>query len=263
MSKPILLAVGFLLLGFATGIGAGLYMGSASPVSGTTEKSTAGSSSGFFSSPEAQNQVEANTLLSNRIIELEKELAAQKEDQKASLADRIAFFKKFHERITMQAFDGNLKMTPEMAELLGLSVQEQQAIEQHMAEVKSEMDRLEESKMALVKQVANGITLEVPANTDGLAIKARLNGLLAGDIGDDRAQFLMDSGGYGTNGAFFGFDEQKRDIEITWADQNGSQTYTVKDISFGPNNTPQSWTTSSSTSLSPQYQKYLQTDSTP
>ena len=73
MSKPILLAVGFLLLGFVAGISAGLYMGGDFDcLRHIRKKYRDGLSSGFFSSPEAQNQVEANTQLSNRIIELEK-----------------------------------------------------------------------------------------------------------------------------------------------------------------------------------------------
>jgi hypothetical protein len=258
MSKQMLIFLGLLLLVFGSGIALGLFMAGAPPVSDASEKSTSGSSSGFFSSPEAQDQVQANTLLSDRIRELEKELADQKADQKTVLEDRLAFFEKYHEQIRLQAFDNNLKVTPEMAEILGLSKEEQQAIEQHLAEIKSEMDKLEDADTVLAKQTADGVTYDIPADPQGKALEDKLNSLMSAGIGDERAKLFMDSGGYDFyGGPFSDFAAQKREIEIKWTQQNGSPLYTIKESA--PNG---SWSTSG-TDLPTQYQKYLPTDSPP
>ena len=251
MSKPILLAVGFLLLGFVTGIGAGLYMGGASAVSGTTEKSTTGSSSGFFSSPEAQNQVEANTQLSNRIIELEKELADEQKTQNTILADRLAFYEKYHQQLSIQPFDQNMKITPEMAEWLGLSKEEKQAAEQHLAEVKAELEKVEDADTTLTKQTDNSVSYDIAADKQGDALKGKLNGLLSADIGDDKAKVFMDGSQWAYSSQFSGFLEDKRQVEISWTtQQNGTPTYTAK-VSTSNGAT---WSTSGS-SLQPEFQK--------
>ena len=263
MSRQMLVYVGLLLLGFVFGISLGLYAGGGVSASGPSVKSADSSSSETSSSPEASGQVQANTLLSDRIRELEKQLAEQKKVKDSAVADRIAFFNKNHDSIRLSAFDNNLKMTPEMAELLGLSKDEQQEIEQHLAEAKSEMDKLEDADTVLVKHAADSATLEVSANPQGKAIKDKLTGSLSADIGDDRATFLMGyTGNSSSDGTFSGFAEQKKEIEITWAQQNGSLLYTIKNDYFGPNGGTGSMT-SGFTSLPPQYQKFLQGDSTP
>jgi len=262
MSRQLLIPVGCLFLGLVSGIGFGLFMGSApSPVE-APEKSTTLSSSAGASGMAAQNENQADSLLNIRIRDLEEELSDEKKNRDAVIhADQLTFFKKYHDRMILQAFDGNLKVTPEMADILGLSKEEQQVLEQHLAETKTEMDKLEETKIVLVKQAADSVTLEVPVAPEGKALKDKLNSLVSGDIGEDRAELLMNSGGYAFNGPFSGFAEQKREIKIKWADQNGSPLYTIKDSSIGPNGP--SWTTSSSTSLPPQYERFLQIEPGP
>jgi len=263
MSKPILMAVGFLLLGFVTGISAGLYMASASTGSGKAEKSTTGSSSGFFSSPEAKNQVEANTRLSNRIIELEKELAEQSQDRQTILADRMAFFKKYRKQIRVQPFDESLNVTPEMVELLGLSKEQQQTIEQHLAQVKVEMDKLEDGDTTVTKQTANSIALTISADPNGKPIKDELTGLLTADMGEAQADLFMNSDESSFARQFSGFADSKKEIELTWTQQNGLPFYTVKTSNFTPEGKPGGGTTLMSNGLPPEYQKYMPTDSAP
>jgi hypothetical protein len=262
MSKQMLIFLGLLLLVFGSGVAVGLFMDGTPAASDASKKSAGSSSSAFFSSQEAQDQVEANTLLSSRIRELEKDLADQKKDQQADFAGRMAFFKKYHKEIRVQAFDDTLKVTPEMAEILGLSKEEQQAIEQHLAETKAAMDKLEDANTTLVKQTANGVTYDIPADPQGKALEDKLNSLVSAGIGNDRAELFMDSGGYDYyGGPFSGFAAQKKEIEIIWTQQNGSPDgsplYTVKESSANG-----AWSTSG-TDLPTQYQKYLPTNSAP
>jgi hypothetical protein len=161
----------------------------------------------------------------------------------------------------VQAFDGSLKVTPEMAAILGLSKEEQQAIEQHLAEIKTEMDKLEDADTVLAKQTANGVTYDIPADPQGKAIKDKLNDLLSADIGNDRAEFFMDSVGYAYNGTFSDFGEQKREVEITWTTQNGNPIYTTKVSALGPDGNS-TWSTSGN-AVQPEFEKYLPTSSTP
>ena len=265
MSKPTLIIAGLLLLAFGSGLGCGLYFGSASSDSTASTRTSGSSSSGFFSNPEAQTQVQANTLLSDRIRELEKELAEQKKNQDEALvsAGRIAFFKKYHDKIRISAFDGGFLVTPEMADILGLSKEEQQSISKHLAEIQDEMIKLNETNTTLVKQTANGATYEVPVDPEGKALKDQLSGLLSSDIGPDRADFFMNFGDFSQYSSFDNFAQSKKDIEITWAQQNGSLLYTIKNDYFGPNGVPSGSMSTTTTSLPPPYQKLLQGDSAP
>jgi hypothetical protein len=263
MSKPTLIIAGLLLLAFGSGLGCGLFFGSASSDSTASTRTSGSSSSGFFSSSEAQNQVQANTLLSDRIRELEKELAEQKKGQDFALADRLAFFKKYRAQFILMGpfgFGGDLKLSPALAELLGLSKEEQEVVEQHLAETKSEMNALEKSKAVVVKQSENSVTFEIPAAPEGADIKAKLDGLLSGDIGDDRADLLESYFQYNT---FGGFTEQKRRIEISWTEQNGNPEYTYQDNFLGPNGKPMNGSGGGGTLLSPEYQMLLQSQPAP
>ena len=260
--------LGFLLLGLISGLGIGLYLSGASPSAfgaPAPQAASASASPGPFSSPEAQNQVEANTLLSNRILELEKELAERKKDQDEALvaAGRIAFFKKYHDKVRISAFDGGFRVTPEMAEILGLTKEEQQAISKHLAEIQDEMIKMNDANTTLVKQTPNGATYEVPVDPQGKALKDQLSGLLSSDIGPDRAEFFMNFGEFSQYSSFDNFAQSKKDIEITWAQQNGNLLYTIQNVYYGINGVPAGSMTTSSTSLPPQFQKLLQGDSAP
>jgi hypothetical protein len=265
MSKHTLLALGCLLVGFVFGISLGLFMGGGVSASDPSIKSANGSSYDSSSSLDAQTQVQANTLLSDRIRELEKELAEQKKNQDEALvsAGRIAFFKKYHDKIRISAFDGGFLVTPEMADILGLSKQEQELISKHLADIQVEMIKLNDANTTLVKQTANGATYEVPVDPQGKALKDQLSGLLSSDIGPDRADFFMNFGDFSQYSSFDNFAQSKKDIEITWAQQNGSLLYTIKNDYFGPNGVPSGSMSTTTTSLPPTYQKLLQGDSAP
>jgi hypothetical protein len=264
MSKPMLISLGVLLVVFGSGVALGLFMAGAPATSDASEKSAGSSSSVFFSSPEAQDQVQANTLLSDRIRELEKELSEQKENSKAIQADRLAFLKKYHDQIRVQAFGGNpIKITPEMAEILGLTKDEQQTIEQHLTEAAKEMERLQDANKVLTMQTANSITIETPVDAEGKAIETTLNDTLASDIGADRADFLMNSAGSYYSDPFSGFAQQKIEMEISWTEQNGAPLYTWKETGFNSNGMASGWSSSTGSSVPQQYQRFLQGDSAP
>ena len=264
MSRQMLVSLGILILTFVSGVAVGLFLGGGtSSTSDISEKATGASSSGSSFSAEGEERIESNSLLSNRIRELEKDLAEQKKAQQTVLADRLAFFKKYRSNFILVGpfgFGGNPKLSAALVELLGLSKEEQQAVEQHLAEAKSEMDALEKSKAVLVKQSANSATFEIPAAPEGADIKAQMDGLLSADIGDDRADLLKS---YFQNSDFGDFAEQKRQIEISWTEQNGSPLYTTKDSYFGPDGNVNTSSGSTGNSLPPEYQKYLSTNSAP
>jgi regulatory protein YycI of two-component signal transduction system YycFG len=179
------------------------------------------------------------------------------------LADRLAFFKKYHGQFYMSTLDGNLKVTPEMAELLGLSKDEQQAVEQHLAEIKSEMDKLEDDNTVLAKQTANSASFETAADPQGKTIKAQLDSLLSSDISDERAEVLTSYIYDGSSNTFSGFAERKREIEISWTVQNSKPLYTYKESYLGPDGNVNNSSGSSGDSLPSQYQKLLQGNSAP
>jgi len=238
-------------------------MAAGSPVSDAREKSTAGSSSGFFSSPDAQNQVEGNTLLSNRIRELEKEIAEQKENQKATVSERMAFFKKYHDQLRLTALNGDTKLSDEMAEILGLSKEERDAVEHHLKDTSDAINKFIDSNQFVAKQDANGFTIETPANPQGKAIKDEMASSLGEEIGDDRAAFIMSYMDDSSSAPLDGFAQAKKDLEITWKDQNGKLVYTIKNQFYDPRGQGNSASWYDTPTLPPEDQKYVQADSTP
>jgi len=228
MSRQSLISLGFLFLAFACGIALGLVMGGASPASTASEKITGESSSTAFLGSEAQTRNQADSLLSARIRELNEELSEQKNDPNAILADRLAFFKKFPQ-LSLPSFDENLKVTPIMAEFLKLSLQEQKALEQHLAQMQGEIRKIEQAKITLVKQTDDSVTYEIPAFPEGKALKDQLNDLVAADIGDQRADVFLGESKWEFNELFFDFGEGKMDIQVTRTDQAGNSPYLLKE----------------------------------
>jgi hypothetical protein len=263
MSKPILLALGFLLLGFVTGIGAGLFMGGASPASDGSTKANESYSSGFFSSPEVQNQVQANTELCSRIRDLEKELAEQKQNQQTSLVERMAFFKKYHDQLRLTALNGDTRVSDEMAEILGLSKEERQTVEQRLKETSDAINKIDNANEFVAKQDANGFTIETPADPQGKAQKDALANSLSADLGSDRAAFLMSYMEDSSSAPFGGFAQAKKDLDITWANQDGKLLYTIKNQFYDPKGQGNSASWYTSPTLPAEYQKYVQTDPAP
>ncbi len=91
------------------------------------------SSSEYFASTAAADRVEANSLLSARIRELEKERDEHRSADAAAALDRIAFFRKFHDSIFIRNFDyspkdNSVKLTSEMEGILGLTKAEKEAV---------------------------------------------------------------------------------------------------------------------------------------
>ena len=258
----MLVSLGILLLTFGSGVASGLFLGGGtSSTSDDSEKTTGSSSSSFSSSAEAQERIEGNSLLSNRIRELEKDLAEQKKDQNSVLADRLAFFKKHDHELWFPAFqEGSLQITPAMAEFLGLSKQEQSAVEEHLREIQKEMEQLTDANTAVTKQTANGITYRIAADPKGKELKDQLTGYLSADIGDERAALFMDHGQFDSvSSPFSGFGQQKSEIDINWINQNGKPMYTYKE-SYGGGS---SWSDTPEPNLPMQLQKYLPPDSPP
>jgi len=229
MSRQMLVYVGLLLLGFVFGISLGLYAGGGVSASGPSVKNADSFLSETSSSPEASGQVQANTLLSDRIRELEKELAEQKNDPNAVLADRLALYKKFSNQLGLSSFGQDLKVTPVMAEFLKLTPQEKEALEQHLAQIHAEVDKIEQANIKLVKQEGDSVTYEIPAYPEGKAIEDQLNNLVTADIGDDRASVFLGQAKWEFNEMFSGFGAGKTDIQITRTDQNAGLSYMLKE----------------------------------
>jgi hypothetical protein len=256
MSKQTLAIVGVLAVTFASGLALGLMLKSEpGPADGAQEISSS-SSPGFFSDAQAQDREQANSLLSDRIRELEKQLADSKQDKQLALADRLAFFKKFHGQVSLQPFDQEMKVTPEMAALLDLSPEEKQAVEAHLEEMKSELGKLQDADTVLSKQTANSVSYDIAADKEGDTLKDKLHGFLVGDIGVDRAEVLMGGNSYAFSSELAGFMESKEQIEISWTQPGSPSTYTVRQNRF--DSTGVSTGSSSMTgSLQPEFQKYL------
>jgi len=255
MSRPWLLPSGCLLLAFGSGVALGLFIGGASAVSNGTDRTTGFSALESAPGVAMQEQVHGNTLLSSRIRELEQELADQKQDQHAILADRLAFFKKYHESIRLQAFDeGDLKITSQMADILGISTEERQAVEGHLKEIQKQMEQLDDANTVIAKQTADGITYDIPPDAKGAALKDKLKEMLTSDLGEERADLFEGYGSFDSyNSPFSDFAEHKQEIEIKWMNQNGKPMYTYKQSS----NNGSMWSDTPSPNVPTPLQKYL------
>ncbi len=197
MSKQTLIIVGVLAATFGAGIGAGFFLFSDPSHSDLAPKaSRTDSTSTLYSDAAAQDREQNNSLLSARIRELEKELTDPQQNRRATLADRLAFFKKYQKQIRLEPITQEMTVTPEMAALLDLTPEETKAIEQHLAETKAELDKLQDADTVLSKQTDTSVTYDIAADKQGSALKDKLQGLLTSDMGEDRADVFMNTDSY-------------------------------------------------------------------
>jgi len=252
--------VGFLFLAFISGIGLGLFLGdTSSPPSGTAFSSTKSASVSL-----QQDSSETKSSLEFRIQELEEKLAEQQKDQDALIMNnRIALFKKYPDKIICRALDNdkNLKVTPEMMDLLELSPRQQQAIEQHFKEIQDEMQKVEAPKVVLVKQSPDSVTYEIPAYPEGKEIKAKLKSLLFADIGEDKAEVLWNKSGWTLQTQLSNFGEGKTRITITRKNGDKNISYSLDENCFSPSGSVGNGDHEeygNTLALSPRYQRLLQ-----
>jgi hypothetical protein len=232
----MLAIIGAVLAAFVFGFAAGSFStGQTTSASASAGKNgdSLGESTGSASA--SADEVKGNTLLSSRIRELEKALAEQKTNQQSNLATRLAFFQKYHDQLRLSALRGNRELSPEMAELLGLSNEEKQRVDQLLAQTDDAISKLDNANQFIAKQDASGVTVETPADPQGKAIRDALTNSLNADIGDDRSNFLM-SYLPSTNSSepFNGFAQSKKDLIITWANKDGKLLYTIKTQFYDP-----------------------------
>ena len=197
MSKQMLVIVGVLAATFCAGIATGFFLASDPSRLNLIANNSARDPPLAFSPTRGAGPGENNTVLSSRIRELEKELADPQQKRRAALADRVAFFKKYGEQISIQPFSEGLEVTAEMKALLDLSPEEKQAVERHLAETKAELDKLQEADTVLSEQTDTSVAYDIAADTQGAALKDKLRSLLTSDIGEDRTSiFMKDSWSY-------------------------------------------------------------------
>ena len=217
MARPFLARLGMLLVIFGCGLGFGLYLGGMRAVPESKARTTTSLSSGPFTDQAAQDRVEANTVLSDRVRELEKELAKQQEDRAAAImADRLKLYKDGGPMfLFLRPFNDELKVSPSIVRFLNLTEAEQQALEEHLQQARDETRKLEQSKIQMTKQTGDSVSYEIPAYTDGAAIKEELKNRVIDDIGADRAEVFLASATSEFSNAFSNFGAEKLDITIT------------------------------------------------
>lgn len=249
--------MGSIVVAFGAGLGLGLFLGGGSLGSLDAGPAVGGTASTALPGHEVQEREQENSLLSDRIRELNRELAEAKQNPSTILADRLAFYKKYQHQISIQPFDEDLKVTPEMSDLLGLSKEEKQAVEQHLAEIRAELGKMEDADTTLTNQTDNSVSYEITADAQGAALKEKLTGLVAGDIGDEKAELFMGAGQWSFNSQFSDFLKDKRQIEISWKQQGNPETYTTSETTSSGT----SWSTTGA--IQPQFQKYLPGNANP
>jgi len=259
ISRLSLVSMLALLLTFGSGLVLGLFLGSDFSATDATGTGVAGTPSKLSSGSGAPSEGPADSELNARIHDLENELAEEKSNEDAQvLQDRFAFFKQPHEGIYLQTFDDKLKISPAMADVLGLTKEEVQAVEKHLQQTKGDVDSYESANLTLVKQSADSVTYEIPANPEGKEIQAQLDSMISVEIVTDRAGLITADIDKSPYSALSAFDENKRQIEIKWDNQH--QTYAILDSVLGPDGRVLSTSVKTTNSLPPRYEHLLQAD---
>jgi len=120
------------------------------------------------------------------------------------------------------------------------------------------LDKIEDADTVLSKQTDISVTYDISADKQGDALKDKLRGLLTNDIGEDRTDIFMSMGSYDYNTQLAGFLENKRQIAISWTEQNNQRTYTVQQNLYNADGSGAG--NSSMTGggmVQPEFQKYL------
>lgn len=171
----------------------------------------------------------------SRIKELEIELAKQKGEEKNLItSQRLAFSQKYQSQMYLRAYDDDLKVTPEMAEILNLSDQEQKIVNQLLAQTRAQVDKIVKANAVMVGRSSNSVSYKISPDPQGKNVEHAFVKLITDEIGSARADMLVSEIAKNSYGPLWGFGEQERDVKITWTGQKGDRVYSVEDRSSGP-----------------------------
>jgi len=216
-----------LLAAFVTGAAAGTYFtgaANASRSNGPVETKTSATSEG---GTDWSGRELAELGLKSHTADVERQLADMKAKQDSTiLSDRLAFYKKYN--LAPTSFSDDLKVTNEMAEFLKMSESERKLVDEHLAQIHTQIQSLEKQHLKLVTQTDNSVTYEIEPFPEGAALKDQLKQLVTGDLGADRGDlFINAAGGWEMNRGFAAFGVGKTGLQLTRTDQSGPPSYRI------------------------------------
>jgi hypothetical protein len=221
------------LMAFLSGMGFGLYFGgsfASSPVISVAASKVLPAVSPDVTPAEREA---ADTLAKIHAQDAEQQVEAEKRNRDAMiLADRLAFYKKYPDRMAPQAFGEDLKVTDIMADFLKMTDAERKSVSAHLAQIGSATKQYEQANLKLVKQDGDSVTYEIAPYPQGKELRDQLTNMIEGDIGADRADLFLGSSKWEFNESFSGFGEKKTQISIKRTDSSGAPSYMLSET-FG------------------------------
>jgi hypothetical protein len=126
------------------------------------------------------------------VIELEQQVTQLKEGtEKAIMADRMAFFKKysFHTGLSYRGIENPLNDA--IMELLRITPPENEAIKKAYLDARAKNDALKAAHLNIQTNTQNTLVFEIPPYPEGMALKQELHENLSSLLGKDREEVLQ------------------------------------------------------------------------
>ena len=119
------------------------------------------------------------------------------------------------------------------------------------------MKNLHDANLTFESQTANSVTYKSPSNPQGKVLKDKLASLIAGDIGQERADIFQQFSDFSGYGPFEGFAENDKDLKISWEQQNGHTNYTIQNSYHEHGGGISSISSTTGSMLPPEYERLL------
>lgn len=178
------------------------------------------------------------------ITRLQEDLATERDARKSAearasavaLDERLTFFETFPREVHLDAFRGDLTVTPEIAAALGIEQSEADALVRALRKARESVDAIEARNLRIVEQTDERTVLEIPGYPEGATVKATLEADVKEILGNRRGGIFIQKcrSPFASQFSNFGDDTLTR-VEILWKENGGKGS--IKQTQTGPSGT--------------------------
>jgi hypothetical protein len=176
-----------------------------------------------------QTSPTSETLLLSRLQEenskLKRELhqaATQAQDEAKSLRatileDHLRLFESYPGDINIRTFSPELKVTPEIADILGMTTADISKVEKALSQAREKLESIESRYFTITEQTPQKTSFEIRPFTEGQSVKDDLVGSITNTLGERRAKIFLENSRQNLSAQFSDFgNDRLTKVEIFW-----------------------------------------------
>jgi hypothetical protein len=149
--------------------------------------------------------------------------AIQSQDEEAKhlqvtiLEDRLRLFETYPRDIDIRTFSPELKVTPELADILGMTTTDISKVEKALSDAREQLESIESRYFTITEQTPQKTSFEIKPFTEGKLVKDDLVDSITKTLGERRAKVFLESSRRNLSSQFSDFGkDQLTKVEIIW-----------------------------------------------